>query len=486
MVALASTIVPTSGRAKLEGKFLSMLEDAGVSEEICNKLGESGCNSSMLFGGITEDEKEMILYLQGACNLDVTQRADDFLPRARLLIVWKACKARQEFEVKHSAQRAVENLPPQATDQDFGLAKEALEKIDKMDLLDYETPSKPYWERKMGEVATGFVTESLTQVTNKTQEDVTKQKAEPCLTQEGKIAVKMSEFTVPLPQDAEDLENRIKVMGACLMMVKQRFHHNPKLHTCNSDLFVRYVKWLKGPMIWGMHSLGPDDKPQSCPHIGHVMRYDKAVRTQVNNRMNRGQDIQAAWEAALADDTLKRMNLEIPFTCDANTPECRALTAPGLRAMYNMGPAPTFSRKRPSPSESLNVVRLPNGNGGVSTVNTGLSKNQKKRARQAANKAKGSGAAAAAIEAPPVPLAIMDAKRTKGDGKKGGGKGAKGGKGKGGLPKGASAKTADDRSICFAYNRCEKCVQTPCTFVHCCWFCGGDHPGNSNKCPKKK
>ena len=82
-----------------------------------------------------------------------------------------------------------------------------------------------------------------------------------------------------------------------------------------------------------------------------------------------------------------------------------------------------------------------------------------------------------------VVLAIKDWERPAKGGKDKG-EGAKG-KGKGGLPKGASAKTQDNRSICFAYNRCEKCVQTPCSFVHCCWFCGGDHAGNSNQCPKK-
>ena len=260
------------------------------------------------------------------------------------------------------------------------------------------------------------------------------------------------------------------------MMCKQKLNHNPKLHTCTMDLFTRYVKWLKGPMIWGMHSLGPDDKPQSCPHIGHVIRYEKAVRTQVVNRINRGQDIQTAFEAALADETLKSMNLTVPFACHANTSECRALSAPGLRAMYNMGPAPNFMRgqKRPPPSD--NVVKILIERGGATAANTGLSKNQKKRARQAANREKGS--SAPAIGAPPVVLAISDADRSKG-GRKGAGKGKKGG----GLPKGAVAKTGDNKNICFAYNKCEECVQTPCSFVHCCWFCRGDQQGN--RCPKR-
>ena len=285
--------------------------------------------------------------------------------------------------------------------------------------------------------------------------------------------MKIPDFSILLPQDAEDLENRIMVLGACYMMCKQKFNHNPKLHTCSMDVFTRYAKWLKGLMIWGMHSLGPDDKPQSCPHIGHVIRYEKAVRTQVVNRMNRGQDIQSAFEAALADDTLKSMNLTVPFTCDANTSECRALSAPGLRAMYNMGPATNFTRgqKRLQPSD--NVVKIPNGGGGAAAAaNEGLSKNQKKRARQAVNRAK-----APALGAFPVVLAISDADRSKG-GKKGAGKDKKGG----GLPKGASAKTADGKNICFAYNNCEVCAQTPCHFAHCCWFCGGDYQGN--KCKK--
>ena len=228
-------------------------------------------------------------------------------------------------------------------------------------------------------------------------------------------------------------------------------------------------------MIWGMHSLGPDDKPQSCPQVGRVVRYEKAVRTQVVNRMNRGQDIQAAFEAALADDPQKH-EPHGPLHVRREHPECRALSAPGLRVMmYNMGRAPSFMRgqKRPPPSD--NVVKLPNDRGGATAANAGLSKNQKKRARQAAIEAKRS--SAPAIGAPPVVLAISDAERSKGVGK-GAGKGKAGG----GLPKGAVAKTGDYKYICFAFNKCEECVQTPCSFVHCCWFCGGDHQGN--RCPK--
>ena len=64
-------------------------------------------------------------------------------------------------------------------------------------------------------------------------------------------------------------------------------------------------------------------------------------------------------------------------------------------------------------------------------------------------------------------------------GHKGEGKAAKGGrKGEGkGIPKGTKNQTADGKRICWAYNKCEKCVQEPCLFEHFCWWCLGKHPG---------
>ena len=101
-------------------------------------------------------------------------------------------------------------------------------------------------------------------------------------------------------------------------------------------MFERYIKYLRGPTIWGLHSTGPDDKPISCPHIGHIIRYDKSVRGQIAERMNRGQDIKQVWEVSLAYKELKSLNLTVPFTCDADSSECRALSAPGLREAYGL------------------------------------------------------------------------------------------------------------------------------------------------------
>ena len=106
----------SSGLQKMEPRFLAMLEEAGVEAQYINDLSKF-CTSTSMYAHMGATDAEMVIFLQSACKLDVTARADDFVPRCRLLMVWEACKKRREIEVAHSARREVENLPPQITDQ---------------------------------------------------------------------------------------------------------------------------------------------------------------------------------------------------------------------------------------------------------------------------------------------------------------------------------------------------------------------------------
>ena len=89
-------------------------------------------------------------------------------------------------------------------------------------------------------------------------------------------------------------------------------------------------------------------------------------------------------------------------------------------------------------------------------------------------------------------LAIADKlHQTKATGKGDKGTKSKGkgkGKGKNKLPPGAWDKTAGNKLICFAWNRCEECVELDsndkCRFENMCWFCG-DTTHRGNNCPNK-
>ena len=98
--------------------------------------------------------------------------------------------------------------------------------------------------------------------------------------------------------------------------------------------------------------------------------------------------------------------------------------------------------------------------------------------------------------APTGALAIKDIQRpatwAQGGGKagkatKGGGKAANGG-GKPAVPAGAAPDRAhrkdptENKPLCYAFSRKEKCVQEPCAFGHVCWWClDPSHAGND--CP---
>ena len=52
------------------------------------------------------------------------------------------------------------------------------------------------------------------------------------------------------------------------------------------------------------------------------------------------------------------------------------------------------------------------------------------------------------------------------------------------LPAGIQARDGNDKPICYAYNRCQRCVQEPCQMAHACWWClAEDHAGKN--CPNK-
>ena len=42
--------------------------------------------------------------------------------------------------------------------------------------------------------------------------------------------------------------------------------------------FGRYTEFLKGPQVWGMCAKNPSGNPFPCPHLSHVLAYDREIR----------------------------------------------------------------------------------------------------------------------------------------------------------------------------------------------------------------
>ena len=171
----------------------------------------------------------------------------------------------------------------------------------------------------------------------------------------------------------------------------------------------------------------------------------------------------------MADPDLRTLHLTTPFSMEAHTAECRALSAPGLRERFGVTPkAPAL--KRPH-------SEMYHGEEDTRTASA------KKKARKAEAKRK---AGQLAIKdrdrqsgAPPPPQLALEDRRPEGG--RGGDKGKGKGK-KGPLPKGIKSKTEGNKMVCYAWNQGRACKSADCQMAHVCWFCHKDsHRGDNCK-----
>ena len=244
--------------------------------------------------------------------------------------------------------------------------------------------------------------------------------------------------------------------------------------TASLDILKQYADFLCGESEWGMVVHGADG-PLSCPCVRQVCNYDQAIRELQIKLMKSGKDFKAALDLAIADPDTRMLYFTTPFGIEANTQECKALTAPALQEIYTRLPGVGKGQKLPL---SLSDAPPPPSNHETPRP---VSASAKKKAKQKAKKAAEAAAAAAAgaaVRRPNRVLAIQDAQRgtTNAAGDDGKGKG----KGKSRVPKGIKSK-ANGRMVCFCYNRGEDCTKNPCYFLHVCWWCHGAHQGGMSK-----
>ena len=229
------------------------------------------------------------------------------------------------------------------------------------------------------------------------------------------------------------------------------------------DLFKDYADYLCGEHVWGLVIKGADG-PIACPCIRQVRNYDMAIRELQHKLMKSGKDFKAALEAAMADPDTRMLTFTTPFSMEAHTQECKALTAPALQEIYAKLPGQRGQKREhevtyPPPPQ-------------VHAADRPISASAKKKLKAKAKAKAVADAAARAAAGSSHLLALKDAPRAdKGKGK-----------GKGKLPKGIKTKTEDGKMVCYAYNKGEVCVQNPCGFAHVCWWCHGNHKGGFKKC----
>ena len=67
----------------------------------------------------------------------------------------------------------------------------------------------------------------------------------------------------------------------------------------------------------------------ACPTFSMVCNYDFDSRELQHKLMKNGKDFKTALEEAMADPDTRTLNFTTPFSMEAHTAECCALSAPG-------------------------------------------------------------------------------------------------------------------------------------------------------------
>ena len=473
---VASMIQPAqkTGKDLIEPRLLAMFISAGVSGPTMDLLGTGGVKTLALFTSIADTKEGFRIFLEKDTVLGKPDDLAGIMEHAAVMSVYKAAMTSVDVEVEANAKRRQEMKPPQLKLGELdSIVKVYQSSPGGFPISSVMTPSGAYIERKILKLESSWVAESLTRVTNRNQQDINANSGLDFDVTEKQFKLTQKDFGVPLPSDSEGLRARWRTMGLCFIFVKLKHPQVGVLQTADVPLFDRYTEYMFGPQVWGMHIKDEHERVVATPHIGMVLTYDRAIRQMVAELMNAGQDIKTALGFATAHDETKTLRFTTAFNAENSTPRCRACSAPGLRESHRAVVIAPLASPLDQPG--------PIGNGPGPSAKAQANKDKRDRAK--ANKQQAKVAAGGVIKKPKALQngGVGDGSRGPG-GAKGAGRAAGGKAGKGGGK--LKFKTADGKSICFAFNNKQPCKTAgTCPHAHVCQICEGNHP--KADCPKR-
>ena len=145
-----------TGKDKIESKLLALLMNANVKEDTLNKLGDCEVNTVLLYAniGTCKDSFKKFLELP---EIDIKgDNLAGMTEQAKLIGVWRSLQTVVEVEDKAAAERQQLNLPPTLSKKDIDVLRKLFESsAEGFPVAKSTCPSKPYFQRKVGEVENG-------------------------------------------------------------------------------------------------------------------------------------------------------------------------------------------------------------------------------------------------------------------------------------------------------------------------------------------
>ena len=159
---MATFTVPTVGSlteniAKIDARFLAMLQGLNVEETVMARMAELGVINTTTLHTLVDDRKGLRAFLLDACGIDPRPAAagggwKHTVEAGKIVSAWEASSKRVEVETKRDAERLASNLPPQLTGEEVLLLKQQFEAAFNRTraITKAQCPSKAYLELKVG------------------------------------------------------------------------------------------------------------------------------------------------------------------------------------------------------------------------------------------------------------------------------------------------------------------------------------------------
>ena len=254
------------GKELIEPRLLAILQNNGVSEKVMDVLGDNGVVALNVFACCGIDKQRFIDFIAkppiGVSGTDVP----GIIERAKLISAWESANTLKDVEVRNTAERLVQKLPPQLQVGDVETATKVFERAEHQ-LTKYTTPSKALFELLQGQIESYFDAIPLTLITSLDNQDANQSSTYGIDISSGLLRATASKpYAIPMPQKPEQLRARLELMGVAWCFSRSKNPAKAQLRTITTKIFDSYIKFLFGPRVWGLCTKDEHDNLVATPH----------------------------------------------------------------------------------------------------------------------------------------------------------------------------------------------------------------------------
>ena len=298
--------------ASLDPDFQGLLERKELAQVVQARLGNVGVRSISRFSVIGEANGDVRAFAVDHLRMD---RGRDVVQIAALVDAWQASKTRMSVRHQVEAEAATASLPPPVNKTE---AQDLRVRFEQMHykLEDKVTPASGTLEQMFEQVEAGeWKNMSLVQFMSRDDQDTEPLAA--VIDKSGVVKVRKGHGESSPPKNAEELRQKIKLMGHCYLMTQLKFPNRVVLRDIVPYTFNKYADYLMGEHVLGLKAKDEKGEVVASPSLELVLSYEAQVRKLMTKKMNEGTNMAVALEEAMQDTTVKERYFLTPAALTA-------------------------------------------------------------------------------------------------------------------------------------------------------------------------